>query len=83
MKSVPVGRLRLPLDNYQFIAELRSPRVAAPPPEIAAAEVIAKSLLGLYRSVKWARENRYLWARACLRLHQCSISIQPCSSPEP
>jgi len=63
MKSVPVGRLRLPLDNYQFIAELRSPRVAAPPPEIAAAEVIAKSLLGLYRSVQWARENRYLWAR--------------------
>jgi len=63
MKSVPVGRLRLPLDNYQFIAELRSRPVAGPPPEIAAAEVIAKSLLGLYRSVQWARENRYLWAR--------------------
>jgi hypothetical protein len=25
--------------------------------------VIAKSLLGLYRSVQWTRENRYLWAR--------------------
>jgi hypothetical protein len=66
-KSVPIGRLRLPLDNYQFIAEFSSNaarfggEVSGQPSE--AAEVITKSLLGLYRSLLWARQNTYLWMR--------------------
>jgi hypothetical protein len=67
-KSVPLGRLRLPLDSYQFIAEFSSNAVRfggeiASQASEAAAEVITKSLLGLYRSVQWARQNTYLWAR--------------------
>jgi hypothetical protein len=68
LKSVPIGRVRLPLDSYQFIAGFSSDAVrfrgdVSSQRSESAAEVIAKSLLGLYQSLQWARPNTYLWAR--------------------
>jgi hypothetical protein len=66
--SVPLGRLRMPLNFYQFIAELSSIAVRSggevgSQERIWASEVVAKFLVGLFRSVQWARRNTYLWLR--------------------
>ena len=75
VSAVPVGRLRLTLDDYRAVVEAPA-RVGARleallgrpirrelTPVEEAARVIAKSLEGLYRSLQAASANAYLWQR--------------------
>jgi hypothetical protein len=66
--AAPVGRLRLPLRDYSKIAEVSAGTVVGYPgvseqQRRVAAETIAKSLVGLYRSLQSASGNTYLWNR--------------------
>lgn len=66
--AVPLGRLRLPLGHYLAVAEVSADALrlrgdVRPRRQAQAAEAIAESLVGLYRSLQWARRNSYLWRR--------------------
>lgn len=67
--SAPVGRLRLPLQDYFTVAALtgdavleRDSRFSVGSP-IEAEDVAGKSLMGLYRILQYASQNTYLWRR--------------------
>lgn len=68
LAQTPIGRLRLPLEYYQLTANLVAFTIINQG-DVAGSIierpiwVIADALLGIYRSVQWARDNTYLWSR--------------------
>ena len=59
-KQSPVGRMRLPMENYLLICDLiTDPNWEVKYPNVM--KVIGESMIGLYRAVQSARENTYLW----------------------
>ncbi len=66
--AAPLGRLRLPLEDYFTVAEVTEKLVRyrgdVPSREQSmASDVIGKSLVGLYRILRYASANTYLWQR--------------------
>lgn len=68
LRLAPVGRMRLPLGDYQFIASFcdgarRSRGDVGGLQETAVVTILGNALLGLYRVARLARPNAYLWKR--------------------
>jgi hypothetical protein len=66
--AAPLGRLRLPLEDYFTVAEITEKAVryrgdVQLRERSSAIEVIGKSLVGLYRILRYASANTYLWQR--------------------
>jgi hypothetical protein len=67
-EQAPIGRMRQPMNYYQFIssfsARMKSaPREEADTNDATVMEVLSKSITGVYRALNWASGNEYLWRR--------------------
>ena len=59
-KQSPVGRMRLPMENYLLICDLITDTISNAK-YANLMKVIGESMIDLYRAVQSARENTYLW----------------------
>ena len=65
--AVPVGRFRFPINHYSALADATGASVrfesVGDHNQRILVDVIAKSLVSVFRSLQWSQSNRYLWMR--------------------
>lgn len=68
IEQAPIGRMRQPMNHYQFISRFSSFMKSAPQ-EVAdtnyanVMEVLGKCITSVCRAESWAKGNQYLWKR--------------------